>query len=133
MTDKLVMVVEDDAATRAIVCRLMRSQGHDTVQCPNGPSAVHRAMIQRPDLVILDLMMPTPGRPGSGGFDGFSVLHWFKSVSDLSNVPIVILSVKPAAQNEEKAIMAGAFAYLEKPLDRGRLLSAAKLALIEEA
>ena len=115
MTDKLVMVVEDDAATRAIVCRLMRSQGHATVQCPNGPSAVHRAMIERPDLVILDVMLPI--------MDGFEVCRVLRKEM---SVPVLMLTARAEEIDKIVGLEMGADDYITKPFSMRELLARVK-------
>lgn len=126
---KTILVVDDDAVTREVVTRLMQSEGFNVIACSNGPKAVHESLTAKPDLLILDLMMPSPDPAICEVFDGYSVLSWLKTVPSLQGIPVVVLSAKPAAENKQITLEAGAAAYIQKPFERVKLVSAVRIAL----
>jgi len=91
--------------------------------------AVHRALKSKPDLMILDLAMPSPDPRACPVFDGMTVLGWFSGVSTLWDTPVIMLSAKPASEHKHHTLAAGALAYIQKPFDRGKLVAAVGIAL----
>jgi DNA-binding response OmpR family regulator len=76
-----------------------------------------------PDLIILDLGLPAG--------DGFVVMDRLKTVPSLSLVPVIIVSARDARANQERALKAGAKAYLQKPVSNAELLAVVRQALGE--
>jgi len=131
VTKKRIMVVDDDAITLETLSRVLGAEGLEVIRCDNGLTAVGEALRVSPDLVILDLMMPSPDPERCPVFDGSSALGWIKRSAKLRDLPVIILSAKPASENKGKLLQAGAAAYLQKPCDRKVLLSAIEIALAE--
>jgi len=129
MKPKRILVVEDDPVMLQVISRIVSSEGFDVVPCNNGPKAVHEALTSKPALILLDLMMPSPDQGLCPVFDGHTVLSWRASVADLRDTPVIVITAKPAAQYKLRALNEGACAYLQKPLDRKRLLNAVRIAL----
>lgn len=116
-----IMLVEDDTDTRLAFQVRLRASGFDVVGASDATSAMTLAMKERPDLILLDLGLP--------GGDGHLLLQRFKGNQQLHPTPVIILSARPPAGNQERALEAGAFAYLEKPVDNDRLLATIGAAL----
>jgi len=76
-----------------------------------------------PDLIILDLGLPAG--------DGFSVLERLKANLTLTSIPVIVVSARDRNENRERALKAGARAFLQKPVDNARLLSVIRQALGE--
>ncbi len=120
MNAKKIMLVEDDKDTvRAMGVRL-KSQGYSLVVATDAISAISMARKEKPDLIVLDLGLP--------GGDGFTVMQRIKSNYDLMLVPIIVVSARDPLVNEERALAAGAEAFLQKPVENAEFL-----ALIERA
>jgi len=83
-SDALVLVVEDDAATRELVCRTVRGEGYTVEEAADGSEALEVLATVVPQLVMLDLMMP--------GVDGFEVLSTMRADPRLVDVPVVVLT-----------------------------------------
>jgi DNA-binding response OmpR family regulator len=77
-----------------------------------------------PDLIILDLGLPAG--------DGFSVMERLKKNDSLSLIPVIVVSARDRSANKDRALKAGATAYLQKPVDNGQLLSVVRKALGEK-
>lgn len=120
-----ILIVEDDRDTqRGLIVRLQAS-GYDTMVASDGVSALSAAQKQKPDLVLLDLGLP--------GGDGFTVMERLRTLTALSTIPIVVVSAREPASNRERALKAGAVAYLQKPADNDELLGVIRHALLGTA
>jgi CheY-like chemotaxis protein len=86
-------------------------------------SAVTEVRKHEPDLILLDLGLPAG--------DGFVVMDRFKCVPALAIIPIIVVSGRAGAANRERAVKAGAKAFLEKPVDNVELLAVIRQALGE--
>ncbi|MCC6791980.1 MAG: response regulator, partial [Thermomicrobiales bacterium] len=78
-----MLVVDDEPALRDAVAYSLRREGYEVVVAPDGPSAIAAARLHRPDLILLDIMLP--------GIDGFDVCREIRAES---TVPIVMLSAR---------------------------------------
>ena len=82
-------------------------------------------------MILLDLGLPSPNPKSCPSFDGFKVLDWLPRILKDKQVPVIVLSAQEPAQAKELALKAGATAFLQKPADSNKLLSAIKIALNE--
>ncbi len=104
---KLVLVVDDDPTIRKLVTRAL-SPPYDVREATDGLTAAEElAKPPFPDLVLLDVMMPTA--------DGITFASTMKANPQFKNVPIIFLTAKDAPADVVKGIQAGARAYLTKP------------------
>jgi two-component system KDP operon response regulator KdpE len=113
-----ILVVDDE---REIVRALQRSlvaHGYRVLTASNGKDAVTMIFQQRPDLVVLDLLMP-----------GMSGLEVCRQVRATSNVPIIVLSVKDAERDKVEALDLGADDYVAKPFHMDEVLARIRVAL----
>jgi CheY-like chemotaxis protein len=124
-----ILVVEDDPAAAEVVADYLGANGYEVVTCSDGPTAVEMLLSQKPSLMVLDLNLATPrGKPGVV-FDGFSVLAWLSRMERVNQIPTIVVTGVEAATGKPRALQAGACAYLEKPVDCGKLLLAIQVAL----
>lgn len=124
MAKKKILIVDDDADVRAGLNIRLRASGYDTVFASDAMTAVSEARRSQPDLIILDLGLPAG--------DGFVVMQRLKGIPPLAVIPIIVLSARDREANENRAIVAGAQAFLQKPFNDGELLVEIKTALGEE-
>jgi CheY-like chemotaxis protein len=114
MAQKTVLLVEDDPDIRDIVQDVLEAEGYDVVPASHGRQALEflsgARESERPDLVILDMMMPL--------VDGRHVLDAIRNNQSLSSVPVVVMS---AVAHEKPA---GAAAFLRKPFSLDTLFDA---------
>jgi DNA-binding response OmpR family regulator len=114
MSNKKILVVEDDADVRLGYNVLLKANRYDTFFAADGNSAVSEARKHQPDLVILDLGLPAG--------NGFIVLDWFRANPYLSLIPVIVVSARDLHGNKERALQAGAKAFIQKPWDDVELL-----------
>lgn len=108
----LVLIVDDDAALSEMLQIVLRQEGFDTVHCGTGSGAVAAMRDSRPDLVLLDLMLP--------GRDGVSVCRDMRAES---GVPIIMLTAKSETDDVVAGLQAGADDYVAKPFKAKELLA----------
>jgi CheY-like chemotaxis protein len=101
-----ILVVEDIPDTRQMMVDLLENLGHVVSQARDGVDGVRVALTDRPDLILLDLMMPTAS--------GDSALSFMRGTPDLSSIPIIVVSAHPDV--EQIATQLGADAWLAKPV-----------------
>lgn len=110
-----ILVIEDDPDTRTALAIRLKAAGFVTAFAADGVEAVSAAARERPDLVLLDLGLPAG--------DGFSVLERLGTLGATSSTPVIVCSAREAATNRDRALRAGAVAYLQKPLKNEALLA----------
>ena len=115
MTNKKILVVEDDADVRLGYQVLLKANHYDTYFAGDSSAAVSEARKQQPDLIILDLGLPAG--------DGFIVLERFRGNMNLAVVPVIVVSGRDLHGNKERALKAGARAFVQKPWNDNELLS----------
>jgi len=107
-----VLVVDDDADVRTLVCELLTRAGYSVSEAPDGREALRVLYDERPDLVVLDVAMPL--------LDGWATLE---RIRELSSVPVVMLSAMGAELEKVRALRSGADDYITKPFGRQELLA----------
>jgi two-component system KDP operon response regulator KdpE len=121
MSKQKILVVDDDAnLVRALRLRLLAND-YDIAVAGDGYAAVATAQKERPNLIILDLGLPAG--------DGFVVLDRLRNQNNLAGIPVIVLSARDPETNEERALIAGATAYFQKPADNDELLQAIRVSL----
>ena len=110
---KTVLICEDDSSLRTLV-RLALGEDYRFFEAPDGPSALELARSIRPDLIVLDLMLP--------GRSGFDVLSDLRRGED-ADTPVIVISAW--AHSDEAAVEAGADRFVAKPFDPDELRDAA--------
>lgn len=110
----LVLVVDDDSRTIKILSTLLSSEGCDVVVACDGTSALGRLEERRPDIILLDVMMP--------GLDGFEVCRLLRSARPTRDVPIILLTALSDPSYQRRGLKLGAAAYVTKPFDHDELL-----------
>lgn len=116
MKGKKILIVDDDNDIRRGLNIRLRANGYETAFAADGVSAISMARKERPELILLDLGLPAG--------DGFQVLERLKMNTELSHVPVIVLSARDAEANQKRAMKAGAQAYYQKPVDDEELLGA---------
>jgi CheY-like chemotaxis protein len=109
----LVLVVDDDDATRELITRGLVKEGFRTVAASSGEEGIRLAREQRPDAISLDVLMP--------GMDGWTVLRSLKADPLTAPIPVVMVSM---LDDRDIGYALGAADYLTKPFDRDRLVTA---------
>ena len=115
MSNKKILIVEDDADVRLGYQVLLKANHYDTFFAADSLSAVSEARKHQPDLIILDLGLPAG--------DGFIVLERFRANTYLSMIPVIVVSARDLHGNKERALKAGAKAFVQKPWNDNELLA----------
>jgi DNA-binding response OmpR family regulator len=110
---KRVLVVEDDAHIRLGLCDALRAEGYDVTECRDGAQAGPLIKQEKPDLIILDIMLP-----GKSGFDLCREIRTAKN-----RVPILMLSAKGQEVDKVVGLELGADDYVTKPFSLRELLA----------
>ena len=106
-SNRKVLVVDDEVAERDIIAMEFRMNGFHVSTAGGGRDAISQASKERPDAIILDLLMP--------GINGFDVLAKLRKSDDFSKTAIIVRSGKAYRPDIEKALEMGADAYVIKP------------------
>lgn len=113
-----VLIVEDDPDLLVVLRVNLTAAGLEPILAGDGRTAVSRIEAERPDAVLLDVMLP--------GIDGWHVLEQLHQMGD--PVPVVVCSAKKNPEDMAKAEELGAVAYVVKPFDIDRLVDAVSTA-----
>ena len=105
-TKKQILVVEDDQFLRGLMVKKLESEDFDVMQAVDGESGLRLAREKKPDLILLDLVLP--------GIDGFEVLKQLKADSDTADMQVVVLSNLGQKDDIDRALSLGAKDFLIK-------------------
>jgi DNA-binding response OmpR family regulator len=114
MSQEKILIIEDDADVRLGFQVLLNAHHYQTFFAHDAVNALIEANKNAPDLIILDLGLPA--------IDGFDILRHFGDLF-LFMVPVLVVSARELEGNKEKALKAGAKAYLQKPWNDDELLA----------
>ena len=109
-----ILVVDDDASVRSLVRDVLEVEGYAVDLAEDGFSALRRIEADRPDCVVLDIMMP--------GMDGHGVLSRIRSGEGGSTLPVVMLTAAADDSQAWQAWSGGVDYFLAKPFDPSELL-----------
>ena len=118
-----IMAVDDEPTILRVLRRILEPEGYEVILASDGSSALALLDEHKPDLVILDIMMP--------GLNGFQVLD---SIRERFDVPVIMLTARCEEESVVKALERGADGYVRKPFGRNVLLGhiRAKLRRVEQ-
>src|SRR5690242_9984588 len=115
MTDRqLVLCADDDEDILSLVALRLERAGFDVLRAHDGEAAVELARGRRPDIAVLDVMMPRR--------TGYEVLAELRSDASLGRLKVILLSARVQDADVERGLDAGADAYLAKPFKAGDLV-----------
>jgi two-component system, OmpR family, KDP operon response regulator KdpE len=113
-----ILVVDDEREIVRALKRSLSAHGFTVITASNGEEAIEIFSQQRPDLMLLDLLLP-----------GISGLEVCRQVRKISNVPIIVLSVKDAEHDKVEALDLGADDYIAKPFGMKEVLARVRVAI----
>ena len=109
-----VLVIEDDENTRYAMQFILENAGYQVEFAEAGEKALLAAQHQRPDLILMDIMMPN--------MDGYQVARMLKAQKQLAHIPVVALTARAMKGDREKALAAGCNDYLTEPFESKDIL-----------
>ncbi|MCA9732990.1 MAG: PAS domain S-box protein [Deferribacteres bacterium] len=107
--NSLILLVDDDDSTREAMRFLLENAGYQVEFAGDGEKAITLAQRLRPDLILLDVMMP--------GMDGLQTTRVLKSQKQLQDIPVIALTARAMQEDREKALAAGCDDFLSKPFE----------------
>jgi two-component system, chemotaxis family, chemotaxis protein CheY len=114
-----VLIVDDSALTRRSLRQILETAGYEIVEAENGLDALERYFLDKPDVVLLDLVMR--------GMYGLDVLQKIRELDPSARIVVVSADIQTSSQ--DLAGEAGAAAFINKPFDKTEILSALDAAL----
>ena len=112
MTQK-ILIVEDNPRNMRLIEMLLKARGYALLNATDGEQAMNMAIRERPDLIIMDIQLPT--------VDGIEVTRRLRQTPALSRTPIIALTAYAMKGDRERFISAGCDAYLSKPINTREL------------
>ena len=117
-----ILVVDDEPQITEIVEAFLVNAGHEVHISNDGKLAIQKAKEVRPDIILLDIMMP--------GIDGYSICNEIKSDPGLANVPVVFLTGKDMNEDMGRSFKVGGDMFIKKPFSCERLLEIVNIILL---
>ncbi len=111
---KRILLVEDEANLRELMKYRLEEAGYEVITATDGFFAVSMARSQRPDIILLDLMLPK--------LDGYTVCRMLRLNDITKEIPIIMITARTAPQDKDRGLEIGANDYLAKPVDVPTLL-----------
>jgi signal transduction histidine kinase/DNA-binding NarL/FixJ family response regulator len=112
---RTVLIVDDVIANREMLADLLRGLGFAIEEAANGKEGLAQAETMQPDLILMDIMMPV--------MDGLEATRRIRSTPNLATVPIIAISASATAEDQRGSMVAGASAFMTKPIDQEDLLA----------
>jgi DNA-binding response OmpR family regulator len=110
-----ILLIEDEGNIREAIGFILSRAGWEVQGHGNGATAIEAVTRTKPDLIILDIMLP--------GLSGFEILRALREGADTAGLPVLVLTARGQARDQEAAFEIGADAYLTKPFSNADLLA----------
>ncbi len=107
MSKKKILIVEDEESLLKLESILLTSKGYEVQGVSNGQAALDALTDEKPDLVLLDIMLPE--------IDGFEVCHRIKNNPETKHIPVIMLTAKKSREDMARGERVGADWYITKP------------------
>jgi two-component system sensor histidine kinase/response regulator len=117
-----ILVVDDQPANIQVVGSVLGKLGHEIIPAADGPTALKRLTLRRPDLILLDLLMPE--------MDGCEVCRQVRENPDWKDIPVIFLSAAEDKDFIVRAFEAGGVDYITKPFHQAELVSRVRTQLV---
>lgn len=108
-----IIIVDDDRETREMLTLALELEGYEVSQATNGLRLISTLHVDRPDLILLDVMM--------SWIDGFELCRSIKKNEEFRDIPVIFISAKKTQADVQRGLEAGAVDYFPKPLDVEKL------------
>ena len=115
MAKKKILLVDDSRTALLMEQMILRQTAHQTILASDGAEAVDKALAEKPDLILMDVMMPRLG--------GFEAVRELRRREDTRSIPVIMVTTRGEAENVEKGFESGCNDYLTKPIDGAALLA----------
>ena len=115
MTIRKILIVDDSPTERHVLNDMLTKAGYEVVASDNGEDAILKARMLKPDLILMDVVMP--------GLNGFQATRAISRDPDTKTIPIIMCTSKNQETDKIWGLCQGARDYVMKPVDRGELLA----------
>jgi twitching motility two-component system response regulator PilH len=113
-----ILIVDDSPSQLLGIKRIVEKLGHETVTADDGAAGVEAAKRERPDLILMDVVMPN--------LNGFQATRTISKDPEMAHIPIVLVTTKDQETDKVWGIRQGAKAYVTKPIKEEELVSVLK-------
>ncbi len=117
-----ILVIDDEPEITDIIATFLNEAGYEVKTENTGMSGLEKAKSYKPDLILLDIMMPF--------MDGYEVCEELKKINQTKKTPIVFLTAKDARSDEGRSFRSGGDMFIKKPFSCERLLEMVKVILM---
>ena len=116
-----ILVIDDEPENTDIISTFLKGAGYEVIAENSGVLGVEKAKSQKPDLIILDIIMPY--------MDGYEVCEELKKSKQTEKIPVLFLTGKDAQSDEGRSFRSGGDLFVKKPFSCERLLEIVKIVL----
>ena len=110
-----ILIVDDNAANIGVIVEYMKTYGFQTVIARNGETGLKRAALVRPDIILLDILMP--------GIDGFETCRRLKADESTRSIPVIFMTALTDVEDKVKGFAVGGVDYVTKPVQQEEVLA----------
>jgi DNA-binding response OmpR family regulator len=118
---KTILMIDDEANARKVAKLILEREGYRTLTASNGEEGLILAKVERPDVILLDVMMPK--------MSGYDMLKKLRDDQDTQQTPVIMLTAKSAEHDIATSFRLGAIFHLQKPYETNDLLKKIQIAL----
>ncbi len=118
---EIILIAEDDAHIAELIKIILETKGYETHWAKDGQEAIQEAQRLKPDLMLLDVMMPK--------LNGYEVLRLLKENNDLKDMPVIFVTVRGETDSKVVGLRLGGHDYITKPFDLDELIARVEAAL----
>lgn len=115
---KKILVVDDSRTSLLLECTILRKGAYRVVTANDGEEGVSRARTERPDLVLMDVVMPR--------MNGFEAVRKLRTLPETRQIPVIMVTTRGEGPNVETGFESGCSDYVTKPVDPVELLAKVK-------
>ncbi len=131
MNGKKILIVEVEKATSALMEGALVNDGYEVVVTRDWGGAVHVALAQKPDLILVELARDSED-PFGGGFDGFSFIAWYNRMCTEGRAAILVMTSQTDANLPRRVQEAGAAGLFQPPFDTEKTLETIRTVLAKK-
>ncbi len=110
-----ILIIEDNEQNMYLLTFILEKHDYQVIQAVNGNEGIAQAYRHRPNLILLDIQLPT--------MDGYTVARELRKITELAGTPIIAVTSYAMSSDREHALQAGCTGYIEKPINPDTFLT----------
>lgn len=111
----IVLIIDDNPTNLSVMANYLEEYGFEAILARDGEDGIETAQHMRPDLILLDVMMP--------GIDGFETCRRLKTIPEIQEIPVIFMTALSETEDKVRGFEAGAVDYVTKPLQPAEVLA----------